>query len=293
MTAAIISKNQLKRKLKQERIQELNKVRKIEEKKRRKEKKAVARQLHMTTTDESESPKPVSVTKVQSEEERLEARRQGKEHKEKLKADRLALCRSNWMLVIDCAWEDIHRERPLTSLSQQIMFCYGANNRSSAPCLISLTGVGPRLTAQLNKVDISKWNGVTVSNQEYTVPTFEDRKLVYLTSDAEETLTSLETDTAYIIGGIVDRNAHKGITYKKACDQGLRTAKLPIREHCDLTSSSVLTVNQIVDIILKYGETRSWASAIASVIPARKQVVLKSEDDVDEDEDSPSKLETS
>jgi tRNA (guanine9-N1)-methyltransferase len=42
------------------------------------------------------------------------------------------------------------------------------------------------------------------------------KKLVYLTSDAEHTLETLDDNTAYIIGGIVDRNRLKGVTYNKA-----------------------------------------------------------------------------
>jgi tRNA (guanine9-N1)-methyltransferase len=46
-----------------------------------------------------------------------------------------------------------------------------------------------------------------------------------LTSDAEETLETLDDNTAYIIGGIVDRNRLKGVTYNKARHQNISTAK--------------------------------------------------------------------
>lgn len=41
-------------------------------------------------------------------------------------------------------------------------------------------------------------------------------ELVYLTADSPNTLTQLETEKVYVIGGIVDRNAHKGLCFKKA-----------------------------------------------------------------------------
>lgn len=48
----------------------------------------------------------------------------------------------------------------------------------------------------------------------------------------------------YIIGGIVDRNRLKGITYKKAVEQGIETGKLPLDQVVDMgVATRVLTVN--------------------------------------------------
>jgi len=101
------------------------------------------------------------------------------------------------------------------------------------------------------------------------------QRLVYLTSDAEETLTTLEPDTAYIIGGIVDRNSLKGATALKAQSQGVRAAKLPIKEHVAMAATHVLTVNHVFELLLHYQRCGSWGDAIAAVLPQRKGATLR------------------
>lgn len=99
--------------------------------------------------------------------------------------------------------------------------------------------------------------------------------LVYLTADSPTTITSLDAGKAYIVGGIVDRNRHKNLCYKKAVAQGIPTAKLPIGEYLDMASRHVLTTNQVVEIMVKWLETRDWREAFVSVIPPRKLPVVK------------------
>lgn len=71
-------------------------------------------------------------------------------------------------------------------------------------------------------------------------------KLVYLSADADEELTTLSEDEVYIIGGIVDRNRHKMLCQNKAEGLGIRTARLPIGTYlADLPTRKVLTVNQV------------------------------------------------
>ena len=67
-------------------------------------------------------------------------------------------------------------------------------------------------------------------------------KVVYLSADGDETLEDLKKDEIYIIGGIVDRNRYKFLTFEKAKRLGFRCAKLPL-ELVKFHGSRVLTVN--------------------------------------------------
>lgn len=86
--------------------------------------------------------------------------------------------------------------------------------------------------------------------------------MVYLTADSPNVLTTIEPATAYIIGGFVDRNSEKGLTYRRATERpGLgdhcTTARLPISE-CGLdvaTLCKVLTINHVVDVMGHFYDT--------------------------------------
>lgn len=50
---------------------------------------------------------------------------------------------------------------------------------------------------------------------------------MYLTADSPETITQLEKGKVYILGGLVDRNAHKGLCFRKATVKRHFTQNVP------------------------------------------------------------------
>ncbi|KXH61291.1 hypothetical protein CSAL01_09360 [Colletotrichum salicis] len=108
-------------------------------------------------------------------------------------------------------------------------------------------------------------------------PADELKNIVYLSSDSVNTLDRLEPNTSYVIGGLVDRNREKGLCHRRAREMGIRTAKLPIGEYMNLSSRRVLATNHVVEIMLNWLETGSWAEAFLKIIPKRKEAKLKEE----------------
>lgn len=100
-------------------------------------------------------------------------------------------------------------------------------------------------------------------------------QIVYLSSDSEHTLDSLSPYTTYVIGGIVDKNRHKGLCHKRANELGIPTAKLPIGEYMQMQSRTVLTTNHVVEIMANWLETGDWGEAFLKAIPKRKEAVLR------------------
>jgi tRNA (guanine9-N1)-methyltransferase len=99
--------------------------------------------------------------------------------------------------------------------------------------------------------------------------------VIYLSSDSPHTLDGLSPNTSYIIGGLVDKNRHKGICYKRALEKGIPTAKLPIGQYMEMQSRTVLTINHVVEIMLKWLEEGDWGNAFLKVIPKRKEAKLR------------------
>ena len=75
----------------------------------------------------------------------------------------------------------------------------------------------------------------------------------------------------YVVGGIVDRNRHKGSSAARASDLGISAVKLPIRDYIKLQVAQVLTVNQVVELLQQLCCNASWPRALEAVIPQRKR----------------------
>ena len=52
---------------------------------------------------------------------------------------------------------------------------------------------------------------------------FPRDRIVYLSAESEEVLEQLDPAAAYIIGGLVDHNHHKGLCHQRAVEAGVRT----------------------------------------------------------------------
>ncbi|KAG1700116.1 hypothetical protein DVH05_011928 [Phytophthora capsici] len=181
-------------------------------------------------------------------------------------------------VVIDCQFEEKMTEKEKKSLSQQIMFSYGVNRRSRTPMNAFITSLHGNIRENLEKISgFHEWQAFTGSSKSY-LELFNKDCLVYLTADSPNTITKLSRDKVYIIGGIVDRNRLKGITYEKAVEQGIETAKLPLDAVVEMGSATrVLTVNHVFEILAQFSEMKDWAQATLATLPSRKGAQLKQE----------------
>jgi tRNA (guanine9-N1)-methyltransferase len=210
--------------------------------------------------------------------------------------EKVPLIQKSFHICIDCSYENLMTPKEIASLAAQIRCCYAYNKRNPFPCQLvvsDLCSSKSPLTLQLlqKETGYDEWsNRAYVStalplNEYYGsgnyVETCHVSSIVYLTSDSEHTLTSLDNDAVYVIGGIVDRNRCKGVAFARATammslvEDGIpiSTAKLPLSEYIQhMPSTPVLTINHVFDILLQYrNHNNDWNTAFRNVLPQRKE----------------------
>jgi tRNA (guanine9-N1)-methyltransferase len=62
----------------------------------------------------------------------------------------------------------------------------------------------------------------------------------------------------------------KCMCLRKAEEQGIATARLPIGEFIQMSTRKILAVNHVFEILLNYLDSRDWNQAFLAVIPERK-----------------------
>ncbi|KAL8737696.1 MAG: hypothetical protein Q9181_001414 [Wetmoreana brouardii] len=211
--------------------------------------------------------------------------------------------------VIDCGFDDLMLDGERKSLASQVTRSYSDNHRAPFRSHLFVSSFGGHLKERFDNVlsgHHHSWKGVKFLENDFEqaaiqanelmksyqageiAGAFEDsesaqmtteasgsREVVYLTSDSPDTLTELKPYSTYIIGGLVDKNRHKGICYKRAMDRGMKTAKLPIVDYMKMSSRFVLATNHVVEIMLRWLELGDWGMAFLKVMPKRKCGILK------------------
>lgn len=187
----------------------------------------------------------------------------------------------------------------------QLCRSYGVNKRASNPVHFILTSVSDKAKEALQRMSVSNWKNVYLFDKHWSLLSQKDlssigihsvvdsidptsasldgsyirrEQFVYLTGDAPETLQTFIPSRFYIIGGIVDKNRHKNLTFLESQKYGILAQKLPIKEesgNIQLQSSTIFTCNQIFELILSFLEKQNWRDALQECIPKRK-IVLNS-----------------
>ncbi|KAL9554848.1 hypothetical protein PS6_003175 [Mucor atramentarius] len=168
-------------------------------------------------------------------------------------------------VILDCSFSSYMNDKEISSMRQQIVRCYSANVRAEKESMqMALTSLDEPLKKQLDAKAPSweNWKNFQVTSEPY-LDKFNKEDLIYLSADSENVAHELEEGKTYIIGGI-------NLCNDKAASQGIKTAQLPIGDYIRLASRKVLTVNQVVEIMVKWLDCRDWEKAFMEIIPERK-----------------------
>ncbi|KAM3857590.1 tRNA methyltransferase 10 homolog A [Diretmus argenteus] len=237
--------------------------------------------------------------KQQRREERLGQAEEGGESNSCRKRLRREVLPSSLRLVVDCSFDNLMALKDVRKLHKQIQRCYAENRRALHPVQVYVTSLSGQLKQNMDENDKGwvNWKDITIKTEHY-LEILAKGDVVYLTSDSPNVLTELDPTKAYVIGGLVDHNHHKGITFERAKELGIDHAQLPLSSFVKMNSRKVLAVNHVFEIILAHLEKGSWQEAFFTVLPQRKGAVAVDPDEAaarekqDEDSDSDSDTNT-
>ncbi|XP_045596525.1 tRNA methyltransferase 10 homolog A [Procambarus clarkii] len=221
--------------------------------------------------------------------QRLEAKRAAGEPcgniRKRLKEVTMAASNCKQRVAIDMSFDDLMIEKHLSQCVKQISRCYSANRRVSDPMQLYVTSFEGKCEAVMAKQNGYK-NWDIFFKPEFYMDIFPKEEIVYLTSESENVITSLDVTKVYVIGGLVDHNGHKGLCFNLAVEKGISHAKLPIDDFIEMKTRKVLTIDHVYRILLGVTTGKSWEDSFLSVIPARKGATGKvtgTENDVNDD----------
>lgn len=121
---------------------------------------------------------------------------------------------------------------------------------------------------------------------------YSPEKLVYLSPDADEVLEQLDPSATYVVGAIADRTVRKvravslpwlavidhviltsihlqGESAARAKRKGMRTVRLPVREHLAAARTHVLNIDSVLVALNEFANHRDWPRAFACAVPKR------------------------
>lgn len=187
---------------------------------------------------------------------------------------------SNIRVALDCSFDSLMALKDVKKLHNQIQRCYAENRKAIHPVKMYLTSHNGQLKKNMDENDKGwvNWKGITVTPNHFS-EVIQKEDLIYLTSDSPNVLSELDASKAYVIGGLVDHNHHKGLTYENALKLEIAHAQLPLGNYVKMNSRKVLTVNHVFEIILAYLEKQDWDKAFFTILPQRKGAVPAGESD--------------
>ncbi|KAI6236880.1 SAM-dependent MTase TRM10-type domain-containing protein [Aphelenchoides besseyi] len=177
-------------------------------------------------------------------------------------------------VFIDMSFDSMMSKKERSHLVQQLCRVYGLQKKyeglKTTICAPS-TQILEECREKIVGFDNFNWTIVPSAVDELFV---DERSIVLLSPDAENPpLETVDEDKCYVIGGLVDETGAGPQTKARNETLNCRTYRLPIQEYARKgtkgTFSLMLTLNQVVEILCQFVDTKSWPKALSAVVPKR------------------------
>ncbi|XP_033745278.1 tRNA methyltransferase 10 homolog C-like [Pecten maximus] len=159
-----------------------------------------------------------------------------------------------------------HIFREESRIRRQLMETIHTNSKQRFPFHLVFCNVNERSRSMLEEVaaDVP----ITITDRGY-LDMFDRCELVYLSPDSPEELETFDHNHVYIVGCITDLET-KPFTKLKAQKHGIKHKKFPIKRYLGNTTTSLLTLNQVCNVLYDLKDTDNWRRALRHV-PERFQ----------------------
>lgn len=176
-------------------------------------------------------------------------------------------------LVFDMAYDNYMKPKEMGNTISQLLESEGWNRRDIDPFHIHFCNLkmdGPYHTELVKRYG-EKWDKLLLTATEKSfVDLFPKDRIIYLTADSPNVMKSFRHDKIYIIGSLVDKNVHSGLSLAKAKRLNLATECLPLDKYLQWEMGTKnLTLDQMIRILLCLKNTGSWKEAL-KFVPQRK-----------------------
>lgn len=184
----------------------------------------------------------------------------------------------NVTVIIDCGFDEMMKDEEKTSLGSQLIRCYSDNKKAEKRVKLQISSFNKSLKTRFETVMHNqhlKWKNIDLIEDDFTTKaTPEELKsnYVYLSSDSDNLIETLDENKTYIIGGIVDKGRYKDLCKNKAESHGIPTGRLPIDEFVKISGRRVLTTNHVFEILLQWLVSKNWQVAFETALPPRKLI---------------------
>nr|CAG4644287.1 EOG090X0D3U [Lepidurus arcticus] len=172
-------------------------------------------------------------------------------------------------VVIDLSFDDYMAEKDIAKCVKQVHRSYSLNRRVPNPVQFYVTSLNGKSLEDIEKKQgYQNWD-VNFHKEHFSEILPKDQ-VIYLTSESNNEINDLEDGKVYVIGGLVDHNAHKGLCHSLAVEKGYNHARLPLDKFVEMKTRKVITIDQGRNRILRpvistkttYGITRRLETKI-------------------------------
>lgn len=191
-----------------------------------------------------------------SHEDKLAFSANKKQEKQRKAENAINALHSDIHVCIDLSFNDVNSLREQRSLVKQCTLSYAAIRNSAHGVALHISSLRGEICSALGEQGAFRWHIHRHETSAFDV--FDRGNIVMLSPDADEVLQDFDPSKVYIVGGIIDRTVRSNLTLDMACEEGVSSMRLPVKEFFPQAQSHVINIDQVVSLFCYFRETKDW-----------------------------------